>query len=217
MQKEKIQMSETFRLGALLAVGGGFLDAYTYVCRGGVFANAQTGNMVLLGLHVVRGEWMKAVTYLIPVLAFALGVVLTEIFRAKYGSTRLHWRQLVVLFEALLLVLVAFLPLGTGDMTANVLVSFVCAVQVETFRKMKSGAYATTMCTGNLRSGTELFVQAVRKRDRQLAKRGLAYYGIILVFIIGAGIGVLLTETLGPWAVLTVAGVLVGVFGMMFF
>ena len=37
-------LSETFALGALLAAAGGFLDAYTYLLRGGVFANAQTGN-----------------------------------------------------------------------------------------------------------------------------------------------------------------------------
>ena len=41
-----MQRSESFLVGALLAVSGGFLDAYTYLCRGGVFANAQTGNMI---------------------------------------------------------------------------------------------------------------------------------------------------------------------------
>ena len=43
----RIQMSETVLIGSLLALAGGFLDAYTYICRGGVFANAQTGNIVL--------------------------------------------------------------------------------------------------------------------------------------------------------------------------
>lgn len=41
-QHNKIQMSEAFQLGAVLAVIGGFLDAYSYLLRGGVFANAQT-------------------------------------------------------------------------------------------------------------------------------------------------------------------------------
>ena len=35
------QMSENFILGIMLALTGGFLDAYTYITRGGVFANAQ--------------------------------------------------------------------------------------------------------------------------------------------------------------------------------
>jgi uncharacterized protein DUF1275 len=39
---------ETLPTGLLLAGAGGFLDAYTFIGRGGVFANAQTGNIVLL-------------------------------------------------------------------------------------------------------------------------------------------------------------------------
>ena len=34
-QMETRQMSESFRLGAVLALAGGFLDAYTYLVRGG--------------------------------------------------------------------------------------------------------------------------------------------------------------------------------------
>ena len=43
------QVSESFELGILLAIVGGYLDAYTYLSRGHIFANAQTGNIVLLG------------------------------------------------------------------------------------------------------------------------------------------------------------------------
>lgn len=42
------QISESIRLGALLAISGGMMDAYSYIMRGHVFANAQTGNMLLL-------------------------------------------------------------------------------------------------------------------------------------------------------------------------
>ena len=57
-----LQTSERFRIGALLAVAGGLLDAYTYLMRDGVFANAQTGNIVLLG---VRAVGTGAVCYII--------------------------------------------------------------------------------------------------------------------------------------------------------
>ena len=39
-------------------------------------------------------------------------------------------------------------------MAATVLVSFACAMQVQTFRKVNGYSYASTMCIGNLRSGT---------------------------------------------------------------
>ena len=40
----------------LLTVVGGFLDVYTFLFRGEVFANAVTGNMVFCGLHIARAE-----------------------------------------------------------------------------------------------------------------------------------------------------------------
>ncbi len=48
------QPSESLILGLFLAFVGGFLDAYTYVARDHVFANAQTGNIVLLGINIME-------------------------------------------------------------------------------------------------------------------------------------------------------------------
>ncbi len=42
------QMSESILTAAFLSISGGLQDAYTYLFRGKVFANAQTGNIVLL-------------------------------------------------------------------------------------------------------------------------------------------------------------------------
>ena len=58
--KPTIQRSETLGLAVLLALAGGLLDAYTYLCRGGVFANAQTGKIVLLAIRAAEGNWRGA-------------------------------------------------------------------------------------------------------------------------------------------------------------
>ena len=34
--------SESYLVGVLLAIAGGYLDVYTYISRGGEFDNAQT-------------------------------------------------------------------------------------------------------------------------------------------------------------------------------
>ena len=57
MTEQRVQTSEALRVGLVLALAGGYLDAYTYLCRGGVFANAETGNMVLLGAKLAVGDW----------------------------------------------------------------------------------------------------------------------------------------------------------------
>ena len=68
------QISESLLLNLLLACSGGFQDAYTYIGRGHVFANAQTGNIVLLSTHLLSGNVSLVLHYLLPVLAFAGGV-----------------------------------------------------------------------------------------------------------------------------------------------
>ena len=66
--KHKFQISESIRLGAILALSGGFMDAYSYMERGEVFANAQTGNMLLFGVHLSQGDFQNTMKYLFPVL-----------------------------------------------------------------------------------------------------------------------------------------------------
>ena len=63
MQRAK-QISESIELGALLALAGGFMDVYSYVGRGGVFANAQTGNILLVGVNLSEGDFAMAGHYL---------------------------------------------------------------------------------------------------------------------------------------------------------
>ena len=217
MNDRTVQMSEAYSLGALLTVGGGFLDAYTYFTRGGVFSNAQTGNLVLLAIRLAEGDLTALPRYLPPILAFALGVVAAELVRDRYRASRaLHWRQAVVALEALILLATAFLPQDRWDAAVNAAVSFVCAMQVEAFRKIRGNALATTMCTGNLRSGTELLYHGLRDRDPAALRRSLQYYGIILCFLAGGALGVWATGLLAERAILLCCALLLVIFLAMF-
>lgn len=183
------QMSEAFCNSVFLALSGGFQDAYTYNTRQQVFANAQTGNVVLMSQHLMAGEWLGGLRYLFPLFAFVLGVFLAERmqFRFKYAK-RLHWRQGVLLAEILILFLVGFLPYRF-NMTAAALVSFACAMQVQAFRKVDGYSYASTMCIGNLRSGTAALSVCLREKKPEQLKQAAYYFGIIFFFALGAGIG----------------------------
>ncbi|MFQ7002047.1 MAG: YoaK family protein [Clostridium sp.] len=195
-------MSESLKIGVILAITGGFLDAYTFLSRGKVFANAQTGNIVLLGTNLFQGEYKKALTYLIPVSSFIVGVFISEFIKLKFkNNEKIHWRQIIVFIEIFLLVLVAFMPENLNNL-ANIIVSFICAMQVESFRKINGISCATTMCTGNLRSGTELLFKYIKTKEPDLKEKCINYYGIDLLFILGAGLGALFTNTFKEKAVL---------------
>ena len=211
MTEEKIrerQVSDSLLVGILLALTGGFLDAYSYLVRGEVFANAQTGNMVLLGIYLSKGQWVKALYYLVPIFSFVVGVVIAQLVKNNYKeSTRIHWRQIVIAVELVVLLIVAFIPQGY-NMIANVSISFVCSMQVQSFRKVNGNPFATTMCTGNLRSATEHLCNYHKEKDIALLKKSLQYYLIIAVFIAGAITGCLLSGILQEKSILICCAVL---------
>lgn len=213
--KTKMQMSETFLLNGILAFSGGFQDAYTYNVRDEVFSNAQTGNVVLMSQHFLMGEWTTGLRYLFPILAFAFGVLIAEQIGHHYKyAKKLHWRQIILLFELILLFAVGFIP-GRYNLLATMLVSFTCAMQVQTFRTVKGYGYASTMCIGNLRSGTESLSVYLREKQVGALKKAMHYYGIILIFAVGAGIGGVCSLAVGTKAIWVSSALLLVVFFLM--
>ena len=194
MDKERRQMSDAFRTALFIILSGGYQDAYTYCCRGKVFANAQTGNIVLMSVNLFDGDLQKAVRYVIPLLAFLAGIIAAESVHHRFKNIeKIHWRQIVILCEIIMLFAVGFMPQGLNA-AANALVSFVCAMQVQTFRKVRGHAYASTMCIGNMRSGTEALCVYFHTHDREVLHKALTYFGVIGLFAVGAGLGALLTR-----------------------
>ena len=199
--KHRGQMSESFLTAVFLSLSGGLQDAYTYLFRGKVFANAQTGNIVLLSSNLMDGNWERVLHYLVPLCAFALGVLTAEKMQEHFRNMqRLHWRQLVVLGEVLLLFLVGFLP-QEQNLLANAIVSFSCAMQVQAFRKVNGYAFASTMCIGNMRSGMDSLCSWVLNRNPAALKKSFYYWGIILLFALGAGLGSLTLDLCGAKAI----------------
>ena len=195
--KHRGQMSESFLTAVFLSLSGGLQDAYTYLFRGKVFANAQTGNIVLLSSNLMDGNWERVLHYLVPLCAFALGVLTAEKMQEHFRNMQwLHWRQLVVLGEVLLLFLVGFLP-QEQNLLANAIVSFSCAMQVQAFRKVGGHPFASTMCIGNLRSGVEALCAFVRTKNPNDLPRAARYFGVIFAFFLGAGLGSRLVPVLG--------------------
>lgn len=195
------QMSESFLIAGILSISGGLQDAYTYMYRGKVFANAQTGNIVLLAQNLVDRNWSVALRYFSPLLFFALGVAAAECIHMRYQKAqRIHWRQLVLAIEILLLFAVGFFP-NEMDLLANAMVSFACAMQVQAFRKVNGYAFASTMCIGDLRSGVEAFCIWRKSHEPHAKDRMVRYFGIILLFALGAGLGSKSAAQLGGRAI----------------
>ncbi len=186
--KSTYRLSITLVVGVLLALTGGFMDAYSYIGRGGVFANAQTGNMVLLGIHLSQGDFAQSVVYAIPIAMFIVGIALAEVFRVL--ERQVSWQHISLIVEIIAFGVVFNLS-EEYDLWANVLISFVCGIQFETFRSIHGRYMTTTVCMGYIRTATQLLVEAIENKSLLMLKSSLLYLFITMCFIVGAIFGYL--------------------------
>ena len=135
LHKEYYLTCEKYYIFELLTVAGGMMGLYTYNLRGGVFSNAQTGNVVKMAAAFGRGEWGECLYYFIPFIAYILGTVLSEILPEKVKQTHfIRWDTLLVGLEIVVLLLIGFMPFTWPDQIAQVVICFLCAMQFNTFR-----------------------------------------------------------------------------------
>ena len=201
---------EWLEVGILLCFAGGFLDAYTYVTRGGVFCNAQTSNLIFLTLNLASGNPAEAVRYLTSVLLFIAGVFFSELclHLSRKKRDEFHGHSYVLLGEIAVLVLVGFLPSSVPDMFVNGLVSLAAAVQFDNFRKLEGKPFATAFCTGNMRSATEHAMHSVAEKDLAAFKVTGKYFLIIVSFLCGVLAGYYASRAAGGYAAFIPAALL---------
>ncbi len=194
------RIADSVPCAILLALSGGCMDAYSYLFRDHVFANAQTGNILLFAVNLADGELPGAMKYFSLTMSFVAGIMLADLINRKKAPPGSIRQPISILFEALLLFLTAFLPKSL-DAVANMMISFVCGIQLESFREIRGHGIATTMCIGNLRSGTYNLDKYIQTRSRAYLRRAVLYFGIIFTFAAGAVIESKLIRMIGTRAI----------------
>lgn len=187
--------SEGLPAGMLLAGVGGFLDAYTFVGYNGVFATAQTGNIVLLGVDAQAGHWQEALLHIPPIVAFMLGVALAQML-AQPTVRRIVRRptRWVLIAEIVVLAAVGAVP---GQIPSRVVpgaIAFVAAVQVSTFRSLDGVEYSSSFTTSNLRALTVNLFTWRTGHDPASRHRAALLASVVAAFAVGAGVGGLCTR-----------------------
>jgi uncharacterized membrane protein YoaK (UPF0700 family) len=176
---------------ALLAAAGGYLDGFTYVGHGHVFANAMTGNVVLLGINIISGSWDTAFRHLPPIYAFLLGISAARAMQLGSIQRRLRSPYLAALgLEIGILFVLALLPASTADVVITISIAFAASVQVETFREVNGHSYNSTFVTGNLRTLSEAaFDWCFGGHAQEDARTVIDFSTICITFLLGATAG----------------------------
>ena len=193
----------------LLTLANGFLDAHTYIARGGVFANVQTANVIFGAIDTSKREWTLALAHLWPLLAFIAGVALAS--HIKSGRVEravprpLIWTMAI---QAVALAIIGFVPPSVPHSYVTVPISFLAAVQIGLFRNIGDLVYLPVATTGNLmrfvEAGYDGFVE-----KRAESRRACGVYGaLILAFACGALIGAIASRAWGVHAIWLPAGFL---------
>lgn len=178
---------QSLAVACLLTMSGGFLDAFTWLSLGGVFANSQTGNVVFFGMNVALGNWREAAHHVPPILAFLAGAWVASRAKARLPCLA---GEIAALASVMGLLLMNRLP---GSL-AIVAISFGVALQTASFRQVEHWKYISVTVTGNLlRAIDELTSTA----DREAAHGARTMLTVCLMFLLGAIVGGGLTVRLG--------------------
>lgn len=170
---------------------GGSLGAFTYSIRGGVFCNAQTGNMLLMGMALGRGAWSEALYYFIPLSAYTLGSFLSESIAGPIKKLKLvRWDTLFVAIEIVAVIFLGLLPETAPFQITQVTVNFICSMQYNTFRQAEGVPMATTFCTNHVRQMGIAMSKALRGKGDKNWERSGKHAAMLLSFVAGAATGV---------------------------
>ena len=203
------QTSTSLRFALLITSASGFLDAYTYLCRGGVFANAQTGNMILLGVNLSGRHWLEASEKLWPILAFVVGVAFANFLKSDRAERRVsHPIRWAMVAQAAVLAVVGFVPVTVPDAAVTIPIAFVAAMQIGLFRTVGSLSYIAIATTGNLMRFTEALYAGIVDRNSESKQAAAVYAAIICSFAGGAVLGAIGTRQMGAQAAWIPAAIL---------
>ena len=183
-------------VACLLSMSGGFLDAFTWLSLGGVFANSQTGNVVFLGMNVALGNWHEAAHHVPPILAFLAGA---------WVAIRLKAPLFCLATEIACLTAVMLLLHRLPAPLAVVSMSFGVALQTASFRQVDQWTYLSVTVTGNLLRAVE---QLVSTPDREAARGARTMLTVCLMFMLGAVAGGFVTVRFAAGSLVVPLGLL---------
>ena len=184
----------------LLIFVGGFYGGYALTVRGGVFANAQTANIALFAVNLGTGNFEKAAYYLIPMSAYLVGVIVSEWIPKplrRFGLMR--WDTMLTLLEIMIVIVLGFIPAAAPHQISQVIISFICAMQYNTFRQAEGIPMATVFCTDHLRQFASSLTKWARGDDnaRDMGRKAIAHGLMIGCFALGAFSAAVLSRILG--------------------
>lgn len=176
----------------LISVGG-FLGAYTFNLKGGVFCNAQTANFVMMSIEIGKMNWSRALYFLIPISAYLLGSILSEFFPRHINKLEIvRWETFLIIFEMVFIFILGLIPDTAPPQICQIAINFIASMQYNTFRQAEKVPMATTFCTNHLRQTGIYIVKYLRSKDIESKERLIMHILMLAAFVAGGVISTFL-------------------------
>ncbi len=195
--------------GVALTLATGGTDAYTYLRHGHVFAEAMTGNLVLVGVGAADPAIVAFWRPLASFAAFLAGAVaLTLAARSRSAAPAgVGGPQLgAIACQGLVLAVVG--GLGHGFPQEVIVCAIACAagMQSAAFRRLGAANLSTVVMTTNSTQLVGALLAALESRDRESLARSMSLLLALAGFLGGVFLGAYLSVSLHDHAAWVIAG-----------
>ncbi len=202
-------------MAVLLAAVSGFVDAFIYLRVYRVFTANQSGNLVLAGMAVGRGQWRDAIVSALSIAAYIGGaaVVIAAFDRNRESGRRRLRAALVTEVVVLVVLILVGTVFGRGTLVSHVVdlpvllmvatTGAAMGIQGVALRRVNGVSVLTTGGTGNVTSiGERLGRVGTETADRgdELALGIIA--SVVGAYVAGATGGALVSRISGVGPVL---------------
>lgn len=174
------------------------MGAYSYFLKGGVFANAETANLLILAFNIAELNTEGIISVLYPISAFFIGTFFSQMFIEKLGR---RWIPTLLIVEIMALISLSLLPSETPDRVFHVVIAVLSSMQFNTFRKARGVAMSTLFCTAHLRGFGASLYSAIADRKGEEFKKSLYHGGLIMTFLAGGISCSLISKSLGGYTI----------------
>lgn len=189
----------------------GFIDAFTFLTQDGLFASAQTGNMVVMAAKLFTGDFLEAFAHVSSFIGFAVGAFLAQGLVERFKEYGWKRYRVYLFLQMMLLFVTALVQQHIGTSVIGFLLGLLAGYELTVFRKIKSTSINNGIMTGNTKNLMNNLYLAIFHKNKESRQTFFTLLNGICVFMLGAGAGTIILLFDAQWS-LWLAFILTGLF-----
>lgn len=191
----------------LMSAIGGYIGIYCIFERNGIFALAQTLNLIYVVTGIGNGNW-KDVGIRLGGAGMASAAIVTSVFLLRYGENRR--KKFSIAITAIAVFAEGFIPSAISPVIALYPIFFAMTLQWCAFCVTYGYGSSTIFSTNNLRQCVEGYAQYFMGKNQKMLNKARFFRNALVSYHIGAAVCFFVIDAVGGkgiWCCLLVLAV----------